>query len=73
MHYCCRILDLSQHGKDAAKRGGWRPCIKVMEITLLSMENHGKIMELCFRISVGNLHDLVKMVLLFHKIFFDRK
>ena len=26
-----------------------------MEITLLIMENHGKIMELCFRISVGTL------------------
>ena len=27
----------------------------VMEITLLIMENHGKIMELCFLISVGTL------------------
>ena len=26
-----------------------------MEITLLIMENHGKIMELCFRIFVGAL------------------
>ena len=36
----------ARHGADAAKRGGWRPCIKmVMEITLLIMEkswkNHG--------------------------------
>ena len=38
----------AKHGEDAAKRGGLRPCIKVMEITLLIMENHGKIMELCF-------------------------
>ena len=29
--------------------------LKVMEITLLIMENHGKIMELCFWISVGTL------------------
>ena len=29
--------------------------LKVMEITLLIMENHGKIIELCFRISVGTL------------------
>ena len=27
----------------------------VMEMTLLIMESHGKIMELCFCISVGNL------------------
>ena len=27
------------------------------EITLLSMEDHGKIMELCFLISVGTLID----------------
>ena len=32
----------AQHGEDANKRGGWRPCIKVMEITFLIMENHGK-------------------------------
>ena len=39
----------AQHGGIAAKRVGWRPCIKiVMEITLLIMANHGKIMELCF-------------------------
>ena len=40
----------AQRGEDAAKRGGWRPCILkiVMEITLMIMENHGKIMELCF-------------------------
>ena len=37
----------AQRGEDAAKRGGWRPALKiVMEITLLNMENHGKIMEL---------------------------
>ena len=31
----------AQRGEDAAKRGGWRPCIKiVMEITLLIMKNH---------------------------------
>ena len=31
----------AQHGEDAAKRGGWRPVPKkVMEITLLIMENH---------------------------------
>ena len=47
----------ARHGEDGAKRGGWRPCILkiVIEITLLIMENHGKIMELCFLISVGNL------------------
>ena len=39
----------SQRGEDDAKRGDWRPCIKiVMEITLLIVENHGKTMELCF-------------------------
>ena len=38
----------AQHGEDAAERGGWRPCIIVMEVTLLIMENHGQIMELCF-------------------------
>ena len=27
----------------------------VMEISLMIMKNHGKIMELCFRISVGTL------------------
>ena len=36
------------HGNDVAKRGGWRPCIKVMEITLLIMENQGKVIELYF-------------------------
>ena len=41
--------------EDVAKSGGWRPCIKVMEITLLIMEKHGKIMEFCFFISVGIL------------------
>ena len=35
----------AQCGEDVAKRGGWRPCIKITEITLLIMENHGKIME----------------------------
>ena len=38
----------AQCGEDVTKSGGWRPCIKVMEITLLIMENHEKIMELCF-------------------------
>ena len=41
----------AQHGEDAAKRESWI----VMEITLLIMENHGKIMELSFWISVGTL------------------
>ena len=38
------------HGEDAAKRGGWMEAVNkiVMEIALLIMENHGKIMELCF-------------------------
>ena len=45
----------AQCDEDTTKRGGWRPCIKVMEITLFIMENHGKIMELCFWISVGTL------------------
>ena len=47
----------AQCGEDAAKRGGWRPAVHyiVMEITSLIMENHGKIMELCFCISVGTL------------------
>ena len=30
----------AQRGEVAAKRGGWSLCIKVMEITLLIMENH---------------------------------
>ena len=30
--------------------------LNVMEITSLIMENHGKIMELCFLISVGILN-----------------
>ena len=39
----------AQHGEVASKRGGWSLCIKkVMEITLSIVENHGKIMELCF-------------------------
>ena len=40
----------AQRGEDAAKRGGWSLGILkiVMEITLLIMENHGKIMKLCF-------------------------
>ena len=42
------FLIYAQHGEDAAKWGGWRLYIIVMEITLLIMENHGKIMELCF-------------------------
>ena len=29
-------------------KGAVRGCALVMEITLLVMENHGKIMELCF-------------------------
>ena len=38
----------AQRGEAATKRGGWRPCVLkiVMEITLLIMENQGKIMEL---------------------------
>ena len=31
----------------------------VMEITLLIVENHGKIMKLCFLISVGTLYNNV--------------
>ena len=31
----------------------------IMEITLLIMENHGKIMELCFWISVGTLDRII--------------
>ena len=40
----------AQRGEDATKRGGWRLCILkiVVEITLLIMKNHEKIMELCF-------------------------
>ena len=37
----------AERGKDATKRGGWSHAL-VMEITLLFVENHGKIMELCF-------------------------
>ena len=37
-----RIYDLR------CERGDWRPCIKVLEITSLIMETHGKMMELCF-------------------------
>ena len=37
------------HSEDAAKTNGWRQCFKiVMEIQSLIMENHLKIMELCF-------------------------
>ena len=32
------LLHSAQYGKDDGKRGGWRQCIKVMEITLLIME-----------------------------------
>ena len=42
------FLIYAQRGEDAANSGVWRPCIIAMEITLLIMENHGKIMELCF-------------------------
>ena len=35
----------AQHGEDATKRGGWRPCIGNY---IVDLENHGKIMELCF-------------------------
>ena len=35
----------AQCGEDFTKRGGWKPC-KIIEITLLIIENHGKIMEL---------------------------
>ena len=38
------------HSEDAAKRVGWKPCIKVMEITLLIMENH----EIVFLNFCGN-------------------
>ena len=39
----------AQCGEDVVKRGGWGAMHKiVMEITLLIVENHGKIMELCF-------------------------
>ena len=39
-----------QRAEDGTIRGGWRPCILkiVIEITLLIIKNHGKIMELCF-------------------------
>ena len=45
------IMIYALHGEECAKRGGWRLCMHlkiVMEITLLIIENHGKIMELCF-------------------------
>ena len=32
----------AQHGEDAVKRGGWRPCIGNYIV------DYGKIMELCF-------------------------
>ena len=39
----------AQHGEDATKMGDLEPCIKlVMEMTLLIVDNHGKIIELCF-------------------------
>ena len=39
----------AQRGEVAAKRRGWSlKHLIVMKITLLMMENHGKIMELCF-------------------------
>ena len=46
----------AQSGVDAAKRGGYGATHWIiMEITLLIMKNHGKIMELCFWISAGTL------------------
>ena len=52
------IMIYALPGEDWAKRGGWRPCMHlkiVMEITLLIIDNHGKIMVLCFLFSVGTL------------------
>ena len=49
----------AQRGEGGAKRGGGGGLEAMhligMEITLLIIENHGKIMELCFPISVGTL------------------
>ena len=48
---CITVAEFHIHaqcGEDVAQSGCWRPRIKVMEITLLIMENYGKIMELCF-------------------------
>ena len=44
--FCIFVL----RGEDAAKRGGWKQCIKS-----LIMENHGNILKFCFKISVGTL------------------
>ena len=56
----------AQRGKDSTKGGGWGHVLKliVMEITLLIMENHAKIMELCcgnpeFVISTSELKTMV--------------
>ena len=44
------------HGEDDGKGGGLELCIKYSHGNyMLVMENHGKIMELCFLISVGTL------------------
>ena len=48
IHYCCCIPHLSQCGEDVAKREVGGHALKVREITLLIMENHGQIMEVCF-------------------------
>ena len=39
---------LSQHGEDTAKRGNWRHALKSHGNYIVGLENHGKIMELCF-------------------------
>ena len=39
---------VAQHDEDAAKGEVESQFLIVIEITLLIMENHGKIMELCF-------------------------
>ena len=38
----------AQRGEDVAKRGGWRPCIKLFNSHGNYIVDHGKIMELCF-------------------------
>ena len=45
------VMIYALRGEDCPRRGVWRLCMHlkiVMEITLLIIENHGKIMELCF-------------------------
>ena len=49
----------AQRGENAAKRGGWRPCIKQLGNYIV---DHGKIMELgfCGNPAEGRIHEYIK-------------